>query len=107
MSWNITTFILHSKNVLFLATNAQPFLKYCINNAVIPLVFLVFYLVKAVDYGYYQQLLRGTEVLLLVGGFSGGLILSIILSFIYFFSADKTIFYTMGSVIKSANTQYE
>lgn len=107
MSWNITTFILHSKNVLFLATNAQPFLKYCINNAVIPLVFLVFYLVKAVDYGYYQQLLRGAEVLLLVGGFSGGLILSIIISFIYFFGADKTIFYTMGSVIKSANTQYE
>jgi hypothetical protein len=48
MSWNITTFILHSKNVKFLATTAQPFLKYCINNAVIPVAFLVFYFVKAI-----------------------------------------------------------
>ena len=41
MSWNITTFILHSKQFKFLATTAQPFLKYCINNAVIPFAFLI------------------------------------------------------------------
>ena len=41
MSWNITTFILHSKLIKFLATTAQPFLKYCINNAIIPLAFLI------------------------------------------------------------------
>ena len=50
MSWNITTFILHSKLVRFLATTAQPFLKYCINNAVIPVIFLAFYLAKAIKY---------------------------------------------------------
>ena len=36
MSWNITTFILHTKHIRFLATTSQPFLKYCINNSVIP-----------------------------------------------------------------------
>ncbi len=34
MSWNITTFILHSKRCKFLATASKPFLKYCINNAI-------------------------------------------------------------------------
>ncbi|HNE92594.1 MAG TPA: hypothetical protein PKZ66_00610, partial [Chitinophagaceae bacterium] len=29
MSWNITTFILHGKHIQFLASTAQPFLKYC------------------------------------------------------------------------------
>src|SRR6266487_2458034 len=29
MSWNITTFILHSKRCRFLVTTAKPFLKYC------------------------------------------------------------------------------
>jgi len=106
MSWNITTFILHSKNVLFLATTAQPFLKYCINNAVIPLSFLIFYLVYAVDYAHYQELFHGMSVLFLVGGFTGGIILSIALGFIYFFSVDKTIYYTMGSVINKANKDY-
>lgn len=107
MSWNITTFILHSRNVMFLATTAQPFLKYCINNAALPVIFLVFYLFHAVDYARYQELLHTTEIFLLVGGFTGGIILSIILAFVYFFGADKTIYYSMGSVIKSANSQYE
>ena len=31
MSWNITTFILHTKRFKFLATTSKPFLKYCIN----------------------------------------------------------------------------
>jgi hypothetical protein len=107
MSWNITTFILHHKNLRFLATTAQPFLKYCINNAILPLTFLVFYLVKAVDYARYQELFHGVQILLLIGGFTGGIILSISISFIYFFGADKTIYYSMGTVINTANSQYD
>ena len=107
MSWNITTFILHSKNVRFLATTAQPFLKYCINNAIIPLAFLVFYLISAVSYARYQELFKSGEVFLLVGGFTTGIILSIAISFIYFFSADKTIYRSMGSVIDTENTRYD
>ena len=41
MSWNITTFILFSNYFKFLATTSKPFLKYCINNAGIPLLFLI------------------------------------------------------------------
>jgi hypothetical protein len=106
MSWNITTFILHSRNVRFLATTAQPFLKYCINNALLPLLFLIFYLVKAIDYARYQELFPSTQIILLISGFTGGLILSIAIAFIYFFGADKTIYRSMGSVIKMANTRY-
>ena len=56
MSWNITTFILHGKHLKFLATTANPLLKFCINNAVIPVLFLAFYLYKAVEFNRYQQL---------------------------------------------------
>ncbi len=106
MSWNITTFILHNKNIRFLATTAQPFLKYCINNAILPILFLIFYLIKAIHYASTQQLLHGIEIIWLIGGFTSGIILSISIAFIYFFGADKTIYYTMGNVINSANTQY-
>lgn len=106
MSWNITTFILHSKHLKFLATTAQPFLKYCINNAVIPLTFLVFYFIKAVNYASDQELFPLSEVLLMVGGFAVGIILSILIAFIYFFGADKTIYRSMANVITTANTRY-
>ncbi len=46
MSWNITTFILHTKQIKFLATTAQPFLKYCINNAIISVRCFAFQLFK-------------------------------------------------------------
>jgi len=40
MSWNISTFILFSRHFQFLAATTNPFLKYCLNNAIIPIIFL-------------------------------------------------------------------
>ena len=57
MSWNITTFILHSKHFKFLATTTKPFLKYFINNSVIPLLFLVYYTFQSVEFYHYRELL--------------------------------------------------
>jgi hypothetical protein len=106
MSWNITTFILHTKQFKFLATTAQPFLKYCINNAVIPISFLLFYLYKIVEFTSAQEFLSFWSIFLLLLGFIGGFCLSIFLAFVYFFGADKTIYYSMGKVITEANASY-
>ncbi len=106
MSWNITTFILFSKYFRFLATTAQPFLKYCINNAILPLIFLAFYFIKAVGYARYQELFGAVEVIWMVVGFAAGIILSILIAFAYFFGADKTIYRSMASVIDTANVHY-
>ncbi|MGL1148041.1 hypothetical protein ACSTLH_00330, partial [Vibrio parahaemolyticus] len=75
----------------------QPFLKYCINNAIIPISFLLFYFVRAIDYARFQELFNNKEILLLAMGYAGGLILSILISFLYFFGADKTIYYTLAN----------
>lgn len=91
MSWNITTFILFSRHFRFLATTSNPFLKYCINNTVIPLIFLCFYFIKAIQFARYKELMSPTEIVLAISGFLGGFILIILISFFYFFRADKTI----------------
>jgi hypothetical protein len=91
MSWNITTFILFSRHFRFLATTTRPFLKYCINNAIIPLVFLVFYFFRALYFDMHKELMGPGEVLLLVGGFVIGLALIIAVSLAYFFGADMHI----------------
>lgn len=106
MSWNITTFILHNKNIKFLATTAQPFLKFCINNAIIPLFFLGYYFIEAIAYDSTKELKSIIEIAALVGGFLGGFILAILIAFGYFFGADKTIYYRMGATIKTANSDY-
>ncbi|WP_315818798.1 hypothetical protein [Paraflavitalea speifideaquila] len=81
MSWNITTFILFSRHFRFLATTSNPFLKYCINNGIIPLLFLSFYFRKAVQFAGAKELMMTSEITLLVAGFLGGLILIIAISF--------------------------
>src|ERR1700690_1485408 len=57
MSWNITTFILHSKRFRFLAPTTKPFLKYCLNNAIIPTGFLVLYCIEAVKFDTKMELI--------------------------------------------------
>jgi hypothetical protein len=99
MSWNITTFILHTKRFKFLAATSKPFLKYCINNAVLPLLFLIFYLVKAFQFNMNKELMTIAEILLLVLGFVFGLILVLAFSFAFFFSADRQILKSIAPVI--------
>ncbi|MEO6734278.1 MAG: hypothetical protein ABIN01_23860 [Ferruginibacter sp.] len=99
MSWNITTFILHTKRFKFLATTSKPFLKYCMNNSVLPLLFLLFYFIKATQYNLYKELLTVSEQAILTIGFLGGLVLLIAFSFAFFFGADRTILRTIAPVI--------
>ena len=91
MCWNVTTFILLSRHFTFLAATQYPFLKYCINNSVIPITFLIFYLIKAYQFSHYKELIPNVEIIFITIGFLAGLILIIAISFLYFFRADKTI----------------
>ncbi|HZE86180.1 MAG TPA: hypothetical protein VE035_17795, partial [Puia sp.] len=101
MSWNITTFILFSRHFRFLATTTKPFLKYCINNAILPLVFLIFYFIKVVQFGTDKELLSLGNILLLAGGFLAGFIILVSVSLFYFFRADKSIIRRMVPVINN------
>lgn len=101
MSWNITTFILFSKHFRFLSATTNPFLKYCINNSIIPLTFLIFYFFKAFHFDHTKELIPYTEILFLAGGFMAGLIFIISISFMYFFRADRSILRIMLPTVKS------
>lgn len=101
MSWNITTFILFSRHFRFLATTTKPFLKYCINNSFLPIIFLVFYFVKAIQFGAEKELLHFGHILWLTLGFLSGLAFIIAVSFLYFFRADKSIIRRMTPVISN------
>ncbi|MBK7885026.1 MAG: patatin-like phospholipase family protein [Chitinophagaceae bacterium] len=93
MSWNITTFILHSKRCKFLATTSEPFLKYCINNALLPLCFLIFYIIKLYQFNEYKELMGVGQIIIIISGILAGFFLLISFSFAYFFGAEKTIQY--------------
>jgi hypothetical protein len=98
VSWNITTFVLFSKNFRFLAATTNPFLKYCINNSIIPFLFLLFYFYKAWSFLHNKELVPGSEIIFYAGGFLAGLVFILAVSFIYFFRADRNIIRQMMPV---------
>jgi hypothetical protein len=102
MCWNVTTFILFSRHFTFLAATQYPFLKYCINNSVIPISFLIFYLIKAYQFSHYKELIPNVEIIFLTIGFLAGLVLIIAISFLYFFRADKTILRKLQPAFRNA-----
>src|SRR6185503_963746 len=99
MSWNISSFILFSKHFRFLAATTNPFLKYCINNAVIPFLFLIFYFINAYRFDHYKELITITDFIFLALRFLSGLIFVLAIFFIYFFRADRSILRQMMPVI--------
>jgi hypothetical protein len=99
MSWNITTFILHSKRFHFLATTEKPFLRYCINNAGIPLIFILFYLTRLFIFNDYGELLPDRSIWLMIAGILLGVLLLAAISFAYFFSAERTIIRSLAPMM--------
>ncbi len=101
MSWNVTTFILHSKRFKFLATTTHPFLKYCINNAVLPLLFLLFYFIKLYRFNDYRELMDSGEVFTVISGILLGFVLLLSISYVYFMGTSQRIVRTMAPIISN------
>ena len=101
MSWNITTFILHSKRCKFLATTSKPFLKYCINNALLPLLFIAFYVIRLIKFNRQNELMNTGKLQPSLGGLFLVLFYYSLISFIYFFGAERTIIRTITPIVSN------
>ena len=101
MSWNVTTFILFSRHFRFLATTSRPFLKYCINNFILPVLLLTFYCIRAVAFNKTKELQTDGEITLLILGFLIGFFFIITISLLYFFGADRTIIHQISPLISN------
>ncbi len=92
MMWHITTFIIHSKRMPYMGATRQAFIVYCINNSIIPIVFLIIYSITSVRFLRHDENSSISHILLLQLGFYLGLALVTFLTFIYFFSVSRNLF---------------
>ncbi len=106
MTWQITTFILHSKRFKFLATTSNPFFKYCVNNSVLPAAFLLYYVVRMFRVNSHREFMPIGDNAPLLLGFVLGLFALFVISFLYFFSANKTIVFNIAPIITD-NTKFK
>lgn len=105
MAFNISSYIINGYKFPFLATLSKPFLKYCINNFLIPGTFgltYVFLLVKFQLFNEYEPLI---EVIANVSGLIAGNLLFIYISLLYFQYTNKDIFKLFGFDIENKITR--
>ncbi len=91
MSWNLTTYLLDAHHFPFLACLSRPFTKFCLNNFIIPLVFLVFYFIYTIHFQWYFEYWPGKIIFINCLAFAVGFTVTVLLSALYFQLTNKDI----------------
>lgn len=92
ISYHIICYILDAPQFSFVGLLPKPFTKFFINNSVVPLVVITFYLIHLVKYQSSYDENTNWDILLRTAGLILGIIISVILIFIYFVSTNQDIF---------------
>ena len=80
MSFHIYSYILFAQEFKFLATLSRPFLKFCINNMIVPLLFIILFVFKAQSFLHNEELIDYLPIIGYMISLIGGLILFYMLS---------------------------
>ncbi len=91
MTWNLTTYLLNARYFPFLATLARPFGKYCINNALLPIAFFGFYVLRLRAFLKAELNYGNGQLLGIVLSLLGGVLIVIVVYFLYFRFTNKDI----------------
>ena len=96
LAFNISSYIINGFRFPFLATLSNPFLKFCLNNCIVPIVFIVVYVFNIYQFQYQDQYTSHLKIWSDIGGFLFGIFLFTFLSLSYFFKFNKDIFNLFG-----------
>ncbi len=96
MAFNMTGYILHGAKFPLIATLNKPFLKYCLNNFIVPGLFLVYFTIALVHYQLNSELDTFTEVAYRLAGFYSGVLVFVVLTLTYFFSTNLNLDKLLG-----------
>lgn len=84
MAYHITCYILDGPSFGFLGTVSRPFAKFALNNSIIPAAFIILYLLYMINFQIANEYSTVGSIVEKVGGFFGGFVLIILITFEYF-----------------------
>ena len=91
MCWHLTVYLLYSARFYFLARLKRPFLVFCINNSIIPLIFFTVYIVNQIKFGTYFEMKTVNQYWETVVGFAAGCVLVLFLLSSHFVFTNRVI----------------
>ena len=92
MAFHITTYLIDIQNFPFVGALSRPFMKFCLNNSIIPYAYLITYIISIVYFQSVDQQCTLTAVVVKVVGLLTGFILLLLLIATYMVLTNKDIF---------------
>ncbi|GAB3649511.1 hypothetical protein GCM10028791_15210 [Echinicola sediminis] len=92
MAFHMTTYIMDAAKFKFLAVLSRPFIRFCINNSLIPFLVYTVYLFSVIDFQLDNELESDWEIFRYIIGFLIGNLLTFLFLFSYFALTNKDFF---------------
>ncbi len=96
MVFNISSYIVNGFRFPFIATLSKPFLKYTMNNFIVPSLFVITYIYFLISFQLNNEYRSIWTVFSQVMGFISGFVLIILFTLTYFFRTNKDIVHMFG-----------
>lgn len=84
LAWNSSVYILNSYRFPFLASLYRPYATFSLNNAIVPVAFVFYYLVKLIHFQWYNEYSSQLEIITYCSGFLTGCMVLLCMTMIYF-----------------------
>lgn len=95
-AFNLYSYTMHGYRFPFIATIARPFLKFNVNNAIIPALFVITYLWNAARFQHRMELVPVADIVWHSIGFLFGIALFLALALLYFTRTNTDIVKLLG-----------
>lgn len=103
MGFNTYSYIRIGAHYPFLLVVRKPFLKFCLNNSIIPVIFSTLYIVKFASFQIYEEFAPKMDVLIYILSYIVGFSTFMFLSMLYFFPRKNSILNTLNSAVPEEN----
>lgn len=106
LAYQMTMYILDGYKFFFLALQKRPFIKFALNNSLLPTAFWIAYIVAFIRLENFENGMPPSRIATLLGAFVGGGALISVLSALYFGTTNKDIFKIIGKrVVRELKNQ--
>ena len=92
ISFHVTAYIVDVHRFPFLGALPKPFSRFSLNNSVIPVVFLIIYIIQVIKFQKYNEFAETSKILEYVSGILLGYFIMMVTMFIFFRTTNKDIF---------------
>lgn len=105
LSFHVTSYSLESNRFSFLGYLRVPFGKFFLNNSIIPLVFIIVYLINFIRFQTESEYISIARIILEVFSFLGGYSIFVLVFFNYLVGTNKDLFVVLGPSLARASEQ--